>query len=129
MSHAWTRRVATVATSAALLTGAAGAAASAVSAAPQDTQVAHEYKGDGDHGKHKGEKNKGDHGLHRHLGWDVAVDKKADRWDAKHHVWLRWDAETHSYAQWDAHTHSWKRHHNGVWQRWDAKHHTWKHGK
>ncbi|MGD3105513.1 hypothetical protein [Streptomyces sp. YGL11-2] len=129
MSHEWTRRVASVTASAALLSAAAAAAGSAAFAAPahpHGAPAAHRHTVGGDQGKHKGEEVKGDHGRHLHLGWDKGVDKKHDRWDAQHKVWQRWDTDSRSYAQWDEHAHCWKRHKGGHWQRWDLKHRTWK---
>jgi hypothetical protein len=124
MPQAMMRRFATVAASAVLLSGAAAMAGGQAFAAPAgEHPVRH-----AEHGTHV------HHAKHVHhvkkvverWSWDRGVDKRKDKWDARHHCWTRYDSESRSNAQWNEKRHCWTRSHHGHAQKWDAKRHCWK---
>lgn len=114
MARELMRRVAAVATSVVLLSGAAAMAGGQAFAAPSGHHPAHHPVV---HHMPKG---------NRDGGWDHGVDKRKDKWDSKHRCWMRYDDESRGWAKWDDRHHCWTRVHQGHNQKWDNRHHCWK---
>ncbi|MFI9722391.1 hypothetical protein ACIHFE_22485 [Streptomyces sp. NPDC052396] len=110
MSRAVMRRLAAVAVSVVLVSGAAAGAAAAAPAGHHHP-AGHVHLGKGGH---------------QDRSWDRAVDKKHDRFDKRLKCWTRWDAESRGYARWDERERCWKRNFHGRSQKWDVRHHMWK---
>ncbi|WP_372405282.1 hypothetical protein [Streptomyces luteireticuli] len=117
------RRLAAVAASAVLLSGAAAMAGGQAFAAPAG---GHPVKADHVHVVEKHDHKKADPKKAERREWDRGMDKKKDKWDHKHHCWTRWDAQSRGYAKWDEARHCWTRAYHGHLQKWDTKHHCWK---